>query len=100
MRKLSRREFFGTAIATAGVTSTSAAILTHWRSTTRQITAAEPVIRGSMTPTSQVSLGKSGLHVSMGGVGTGSIGCAHGSKQIQLSLGEFSRPLQDAFYRG
>ena len=70
MRKLSRREFFGTAIATAGVTSTSAAIFTHWRSTTRQITASEPVIRGSMTPTSQVSLGKSGLHVSMVGVGT------------------------------
>jgi len=100
MRKLSRREFFGTAIATAGVTSTSAAIFTHWRSTTRQITASEPVIRGSMTPTSQVSLGKSGLHVSMVGVGTGSIGWAHRSNQTQLGQGEFTRLMRHAFDRG
>src|SRR3989442_9306009 len=100
MRKLSRREFFGTAIATAGVTSTSAAIFTHWRSTTRQITASEPVIRGSMTPTSQVSLGKSGLHVSMVGGGTGSIGWAHRSNQTQLRQGEFTRLMRHAFDRG
>ncbi|HEY8203585.1 MAG TPA: hypothetical protein VIF81_02575 [Pyrinomonadaceae bacterium] len=33
MKKLSRREFLSAVIATAGVTSTSAAILTRWPST-------------------------------------------------------------------
>ena len=100
MKKLSRREFLGAAIATAGVTSTSAAILNRWRSIPPEAGASERIIRGSMTPTSQVSLGKSGLRVSMVGIGTGSIGWGHRSNQTQLGQSEFTRLMRYAFDRG
>ena len=100
MRKLTRREFLGAAVATAGVTSTSAAIFSHWRPTAREDTVRERVIRGSITPTSRVALGKSGLQVSMVGLGTGSIGWGHRSNQTQLGQDEFTRLMRHAFDRG
>src|SRR5690348_14376142 len=100
MGKLSRREFLGAAIVTAGVTSTSAAVFTHWRSTAPQSSVPGRVIRGSMTPASQVPLGKSGLRVSVVGIGTGSIGWGNHSNQTRLGQSEFTRLMRYAFDHG
>src|SRR5881296_265688 len=107
MRKLSRREFLGAAIATAGVSSTGAMIFKRWHPAILDATIPETgpanvtlkLIR-SMTPTSQVLLGKSGLRVSMVGIGTGSIGWGHRSNQTQLGQSEFTRLMRYAFDRG
>jgi aryl-alcohol dehydrogenase-like predicted oxidoreductase len=61
--------------------------------------AAFNLIR-SMTPTSQVPLGKSGLKVSMVGIGTGSIGWRHRSNQTQLGQNGFTQLMRHAFDRG
>jgi 1-deoxyxylulose-5-phosphate synthase len=100
MRKLSRREFLGTTIATSGVTSTGAAVFTYWRSTAPQRSVPVRVIRGSMTPASQVPLGKSGLRVSLVGIGTGSIGWGNHSNQTRLGQSEFTRLMRYGFDRG
>ena len=104
MKKLGRREFLGAAIGTAGVAS-SAAIFKSWKSPaieTRIVDElVEPfeLIRG-LTPTTQVPLGKSGVRVSMVGIGTGSIGWARHSNQTDLGQNEFTRLMRYAFDRG
>src|SRR5215470_10847158 len=105
MKKLSRREFLGAAVATAGVSSAGAVILKRWHpvepaaSKATDANTTFKLIR-SMTPTTQVALGKSGLRVSMVGIGTGSIGWGHRSNQTQLGQSEFTRLMRYAFDRG
>jgi 1-deoxyxylulose-5-phosphate synthase len=105
MKKLSRRKFLGAAVATAGVSSAGAVIFKRWHpvetavSKTTDTNTTFRLIR-SLTPTSQVALGKSGLRVSMVGIGTGSIGWGHRSNQTQLGQSEFSRLMRYAFERG
>src|SRR6266567_5289155 len=106
MRKLGRREFLEAAVTTAGVSSAGAVIFKRWHPATLtgiseigDANATFSLVR-SMTPTSQVSLGKSGLRVSMVGIGTGSIGWGHRSNQTQLGQGEFTRLMRHAFDRG
>jgi aryl-alcohol dehydrogenase-like predicted oxidoreductase len=105
MKKLSRRKFLGAAVATAGVSSAGAVILKRWHpvetavSKTTDTNTTFGLIR-SMRPTSQVALGKSGLRVSMVGIGTGSIGWGHRSNQTQLGQSEFTRLMRYAFDRG
>lgn len=106
MRMLNRREFLEAAVATAGVSSAGAVIFKRWHPATLtgiseigDANATFSLVR-SMTPTSQVSLGKSGLRVSMVGIGTGSIGWGHRSNQTQLGQSEFTRVMRYAFDRG
>jgi 1-deoxyxylulose-5-phosphate synthase len=106
MRKLSRREFLEAAVATAGASSAGAVIFKGWHPATLtsiseigDTNATFSLVR-SMTPTSQVSLGKSGLRVSMVGIGTGSIGWGHRSNQTQLGQSEFTQLTRHAFDRG
>ena len=106
MKKLNRREFLGAAVVTAGVSSAGAVLFKDWRaatvagwSATEDANAGFTVIR-SMTPTSQVSLGKSGVKVSMVGIGTGSIGWGHRSNQTKLGQSEFTQLMRHAFDRG
>ena len=106
MKKLSRREFLGAAAITAGVGSAGAVVLKGWRGAT--VTAlsgtedpkAELKVIHSMAPTSQVMLGKSGLKVSMVGIGTGSIGWGHRSNQTKLGQSGFTELMRHAFDRG
>src|SRR6266567_145720 len=102
MRKLGRREFLEAAVTTAGVSSAGAVIFKRWHPATLtgiseigDANATFSLVR-SMTPTSQVSLGKSGLRVSMVGIGTGSIGWGHRSNQTQLGQSEFTRLMRHA----
>jgi predicted aldo/keto reductase-like oxidoreductase len=53
-----------------------------------------------LTPTSQVTLGKSGVKVSIVGIGTGSIGWARHSNQTQLGQNLFTQLMRHAFDRG
>jgi aryl-alcohol dehydrogenase-like predicted oxidoreductase len=104
-RKLNRRQFLGAAVATAGVGS-GAVIFTRSRpasvvprSASNEANATFKVVR-SLSPTSQVALGKSGLKVSMVGLGTGSIGWRHQSNQTQLGQNRFTQLMRHAFDRG
>ena len=104
-KKLNRRQFLGAAIATSGV-GFGAVICTRSRPapTTPLSEANEPsagfnLVR-SLTPTSQVSLGESGLKVSMVGLGTGSIGWARHSNQTNLGQDRFTKLMRHAFDRG
>ena len=56
--------------------------------------------RSVRSPTDRVSLGRSGLKVSLVGIGTGSIGYAHHSNQTQLGQAAFTRLMRHAFDRG
>ena len=105
MKKLNRRQFLGAAVATAGVGS-GAVIFTRSRpasvvprSESNDADAPFNLVR-SLSPTSQVPLGKSGLKVSMVGLGTGSIGWRHRSNQTQLGQGGFTQLMRHAFDRG
>jgi len=106
MRKnLNRRQFLGAAVATAGVGS-GVVIFTRSRpasvvplSASNEGKASFNVVH-SQSPTSQVALGKSGLKVSMVGLGTGSIGWRHQSNQTQLGQNRFTQLMRHAFDRG
>jgi len=105
MKRLNRRQFLGAAVATAGVGS-GAVIFTRSRGATvaplSESNDADPVfdVVRSLTPTSQVPLGKSGLKVSLVGIGTGSIGWRHRSNQTQLGQNGFTQSMRHAFDRG
>jgi aryl-alcohol dehydrogenase-like predicted oxidoreductase len=105
MKKLNRRQFLGGAVATAGVGS-GAMVFSRMRpaevverAELNGANASFHLVR-SLTPTSQVPLGKSGLKVSMVGIGTGSIGWRHRSNQTQLGQTGFTQLMRSAFDRG
>ncbi len=100
MRKLSRRKFLGAAIATAGMSSTGALVLSRVHRNPAEDGYSGRIIRGSMTATSRVPLGKSGLNVSLVGIGTGSVGWAHHSNQTRLGQEAFTRLMRHAFDSG
>ncbi len=97
MGKLNRREFIGAAIAGTGVAATGTFL---WRGTTAKSETGnagfiiDPAIKN---PTDKVLLGKSGIKVSLVGIGTGSGGWAGQSNQTRLGQEEFTRQLRHAF---
>lgn len=104
-KKLNRRQFLGAAIATAGVGS-GAVLFKPLRlatlaspSESNEASTRFNVVR-SLTPTSQVPLGKSGIKVSIVGLGTGSIGWARRSNQTKLGQDRFTTIMRHAFDRG
>jgi aryl-alcohol dehydrogenase-like predicted oxidoreductase len=64
------------------------------------VAAVGPVDPGVKSPTDAVSLGRSGLKVSLVGIGTGSIGYARHSNQTQLGQTAFTKLMRYAFDRG
>jgi 1-deoxyxylulose-5-phosphate synthase len=100
MTKVSRREFIG---ATFGATAIAGAGLLI----SRQPLAVDSIVAGSSAvdssitkPTDRVRLGKSGLTVSLVGVGTGSVGWAHASNQTRLGQETFTRLMRHALDNG
>jgi 1-deoxyxylulose-5-phosphate synthase len=108
MGKLNRREFIGTAVAASGVLAAGGAAVESMRRGGAGVAPAasaapaagftvDPSVK---SPTDRVRLGRSGLKVSLVGVGTGSIGYAHHSNQTRLGQEEFTRLMRHAFDSG
>ncbi len=102
MGKLSRRKFIGAAAAGAGAVIAGGAVARRGlRAEAVAVPFAPgPVDRSVKSPTDRVSLGRSGVKVSLVGVGTGSIGYAHHSNQTLLGQEAFTRLMRHAFDRG
>jgi aryl-alcohol dehydrogenase-like predicted oxidoreductase len=100
MRKISRRGFIGTAVVGTGAVA-GGSLLLNRQTAQSQRKSADFVIDSSIkSPTDQVSLGKSGIKVSLVGIGTGSGGWAGASDQTRLGQKEFTRQLRHAFDNG
>ena len=100
MTRLSRRKFIGTVAAGAGAALVGGATVLRGREGEASAAALGPIDPGVKSPTDRVSLGKSGLKVSLVGVGTGSIGYARRSNQTQLGQETFTKLMRHAFDRG
>jgi aryl-alcohol dehydrogenase-like predicted oxidoreductase len=100
--KLNRREFVGTALAATGITIAGGAFLRNERTlTTDSKSGPSFVVDPSIkSPTDRVRLGKSGLMVSLVGVGTGSIGYGHQSRQTRLGQERFTRLMRHSLDQG
>lgn len=97
MSKLTRRKFIGTVAAGAGATLLGGAALRGETSTASALGPIDPSVK---SPTDRVALGRSGLKISLVGIGTGSIGYARRSNQTQLGQPAFTKLMRHAFDRG
>ncbi len=88
---LSRRELIGTAAAA------SAALAVAGGTNAGTLRARRPLPK---SPSEKVALGKTGIQVSLVGMGTGSIGSGQASNQTRLGLKEFTRVVRHAFDHG
>lgn len=84
---LSRRDFLATSAAASATLAANSA-----RAASR---AALP-----KTPADQVTLGKSGVKVSLVGMGTGSVGVEQSSNQVRLGVKGFTKVVRHAFDHG
>ena len=101
MSKLSRRKFIGTVAAGAGAALVGGATVLRGGAGGEAVAAAlGPIDPSVKSPTDRVSLGKSGLKVSLVGIGTGSIGYARRSNQTRLGQPAFTKLMRHAFDRG
>ena len=100
MGKLSRRKFIGGVAAGAAGAALVAKAVAGGEGASgagAEPVRIDPLIR---RPTDRVTLGRSGLKVSLVGIGTGSIGYAGHSNQTQLGQAEFTRLMRHAYERG
>lgn len=101
MRKLNRREFVGAVVGGASIAAMGAHTWSNEQTARSEERGAsfviDPLIK---SPTDKVTLGKSGLKVSLVGIGTGSGGWARQSNQTRLGQTEFTRQIRHAFDRG
>jgi predicted aldo/keto reductase-like oxidoreductase len=100
--RLSRRKFIGVAAAGAGAVLAGDIVARRGAETEASAAGdgAAAVDRSVKSPTDRVSLGRSGLKVSLVGIGTGSIGYAHHSNQTLLGQTTFTRLMRHAFDSG
>jgi len=101
VEKLTRREFIGASIAATGVAGVGGLLLKKERAASASAPAPaftiDPAIK---SPTDKVKLGKSGLLVSLVGIGTGTVGVNHASNQTRLGQEEFTRLMRHAVDSG
>jgi predicted aldo/keto reductase-like oxidoreductase len=88
MEKINRRQFVGTALAATGALALGA------------VHEAEAAGKPPKKPTDKVALGKTGIKVSLVGMGTGSIGWNHESNQTRLGHEAFNRLVRHAYDSG
>ncbi len=88
---LNRREFIAQATATAALAATATTAM-----------AGIGRSRNSLpkSPTEKVTLGKSGIQVSLVGMGTGSVGSGQASNQTRLGVKEFTKVVRHAIDHG
>jgi aryl-alcohol dehydrogenase-like predicted oxidoreductase len=97
MHKMNRREFIGAAIGGTAVAATAGAYLWNIPTIRSEYQSPKFIIDTSIkSPTDRVSLGKSGIKVSLVGIGTGSSGWAKRSNQTNLGQEEFTRQMRYA----
>jgi aryl-alcohol dehydrogenase-like predicted oxidoreductase len=85
---MNRRDFLAqTTVATAAVAAASGTVLAAPRELPK-------------SPADKVTLGKSGVKVSLVGMGTGSVGSGQASNQTRLGVKEFTRVVRHALDRG
>ena len=100
MRKLNRREFIGAVIGGTGIAATGALLLDAPTARSEHTAARFLIDPAIKNPTDKVPLGKSGVNVSLVGIGTGSGGWAGRSNQTRLGQEEFTRQIRHAFNKG
>jgi 1-deoxyxylulose-5-phosphate synthase len=100
MVKLSRRKFVGGAIAGTGAIAAGMLVGRTPTGAGEHFTGLNWKIESGMKPTDTVSLGKSGLKVSMVGIGTGTIGYGHRSNQTALGQEAFTGLVRHAYDSG
>lgn len=107
MSKLSRRKFIGSTIAASGVVATGAIVGSRLNGEAAGGTSAgvilEPGLRidpAIKSPIDKVSLGKSGVRVSVIGIGTGSRGGGRESNQTRLGQESFTRLVRHSLDQG
>jgi aryl-alcohol dehydrogenase-like predicted oxidoreductase len=90
---LNRRDFLQATVATTALAAASAAT---------SASASARVAREDLpkSPTDKVKLGKTGIEVSLVGMGTGSHGSNQASNQTRLGVKEFTRLVRHALDRG
>jgi predicted aldo/keto reductase-like oxidoreductase len=89
MSDLSRRGFLGQSAAAVGVLATASAL-----------PAADENNRKLTSAADKVTLGRTGLKLSLLGMGTGSTGVKHSSNQVKLGEEKFRRLVRYAYERG
>ena len=99
MSKLSRRKFIGTVAAGAGAALVGGVVLRGEGDVSAAV-GLGPIDPSIKNPTDRVGLGRSGLKVSLVGLGTGSIGYARRSNQTQLGQEAFTKLMRHALDRG
>jgi 1-deoxyxylulose-5-phosphate synthase len=102
VEKLNRRTFIGSAIGLAGLAGAGGCGSASEASST--VTAPIVLPPGAPRPpfkaTDSVKLGKSGIAVSMVGLGTGSVGWGKSSNQTRLGQPEFTKMMRHGLDRG
>jgi predicted aldo/keto reductase-like oxidoreductase len=89
MSALSRRDFLGQSAAAVGAAAAS-----------NLVAQAADKPRKLKSGSDQVTLGKTGIKLSLLGLGTGSIGVKHSSNQVKLGEDRFKRLVRYAYERG
>jgi 1-deoxyxylulose-5-phosphate synthase len=102
MSKLNRRQFIGGAVVatSACVVGVTAVDRVLDAKPTSESAPAFTIDRSIKNPTDKVRLGKTGLKVSVVGIGTGSIGYARHSNQTRLGQEGFTRLIRHSLDQG
>jgi len=88
---LNRREFIAQATATAALAATASTTMAGTGRSNNNL---------PKSPTEKVTLGKSGVQVSLVGMGTGSVGSGQASNQTRLGVKEFTKVVRHAIDQG
>jgi predicted aldo/keto reductase-like oxidoreductase len=94
---LNRRDFM---VKTAAATTAVVAATSSTSSAEARVPAGQDRANLPKTPTDSVVLGKTGISVSLIGMGTGSIGSGQASNQTRLGVKEFTRVVRYALEHG
>jgi aryl-alcohol dehydrogenase-like predicted oxidoreductase len=92
---LNRRDFLAQATATAALAATATSTATTGMAAAVRTKNVLP-----KSPTDKVTLGKTGIQVSLVGMGTGSVGSGQASNQTRLGVKGFTKVVRHALDRG
>lgn len=97
---LNRRRFLGAILAGAGAAATGIFLRGKQPDKVEAFDSAFRIDPSVKSPTDKVALGKSGIEISLVGIGTGSGGWAGQSNQTRLGQKEFTNQMRHAFDNG